>query len=257
MKSHIQTNVANGSQPRVKIAGSAAIRGFTLTELLVVIAIIAVLAVLAFTIGRRVIDSARSASGIANLRQIGQIHQSFIAETGRLPFMNATGQGGGATTNYYQAILCAANDLPISTQTDPDGRTHDLLPACFYDPVLTGKPQHPWGTFGVNRAILPPVNYGQFTASGLRAGASPASFSNPEKKVIVCSARQSGSNPVWHGSWVFDGRTYVQSGPNATPQRPDPRHGGRTAALFGDGHVQLLDTNTMDRDSRERYFLPD
>jgi len=253
---------ARGTVPHVRVGfvldhGHRRRPGFTLTELLVMIVIVAVLATLAFMVGRRAIDSARSASGIANLRQIGSLHQTFIAETGRLPFMIATAQGGGPTPNYYQAILCTASDLPISTQTGPDGRKHALLPDCFYDPVLTGKRQHPWGVFGVNRAILPPVNHGQFSAQGLAAGRPVASLANPDKKVIVCSARGSESNPVWHGSWTFDGQQFVQAGPTASPQQPDPRHGGRSAALFGDGHVQLLDTDSMDRTARERYFLPD
>ncbi len=38
---------------------------------------------------------------------------------------------------------------------------------------------------------------------------------------------------------------------------PDPRNGGKAAALFADGHVENLDVKNMDQVQRRRYFILD
>lgn len=104
-------------------------KGFTLTEMLVVITIIVVLATLVFTLSSRAIDSARKAVCITNLRGIGNALQICISErNGILPGPLNTGQSalynpvharladkGRSLVNYiapYMEDLRDSNDQP-------------------------------------------------------------------------------------------------------------------------------------------------
>jgi len=55
-------------------------RGFTLVELIVVMAVVAVLATLAFPISSRVIQSSKAAGCVSNLRNLGVALQSYLGE---------------------------------------------------------------------------------------------------------------------------------------------------------------------------------
>ena len=69
-------------------AGASMASGFTLIELLVVIAIIAILAALILPVFHRGKESARSASCLSNLHQIGIGLQLYVSDNGnRLPSM--------------------------------------------------------------------------------------------------------------------------------------------------------------------------
>ena len=58
------------------------------------------------------------------------------------------------------------------------------------------------------------------------------------------------------GGWSFDGEAFVKQGMNC-PDYIDPRHGGKAACLFADGHVEKLDVKNMDEATRRNYFTPD
>ncbi len=89
--------------------------GFTLIEVLVVIAIIAVLAIVSFTIGPKMQAKAKMSKSVNNMRQIGIMMRSYGAENGdRLPAPREDNTGdNGSTRNpdrpghvhWHQAIL--------------------------------------------------------------------------------------------------------------------------------------------------------
>jgi prepilin-type processing-associated H-X9-DG protein len=58
------------------------------------------------------------------------------------------------------------------------------------------------------------------------------------------------------GGWSFDGEAFVKQGMNC-PDYIDPRHVGKAACLFADGHVEKLDVKNMDETTRRKYFTPD
>jgi len=221
-------------------------------------AIILVLAALGFTGTKAFLQRARSARGISNLRQIGALALSYAADNNfQLPVQidDWGNYSAPPTTRFFQNILRMNADLPT---VGKDLYTSPWLPELFYDPTIKKGRQHPWGCFGVNDAIIVNawtcnVKYGQ------RNGIPLSRINSPERKVIVCSAKSPGPSPWFQSSWYFSGDVWVDQGSTSTTPNglPDPRHGGRTASLFADGHIELLDTNSMSKADRQKYFLLD
>jgi len=198
--------------------------------------------------------SARSAKGISNLRQIGQLTALYSNDHGGLlPTQLNWGNMGGDPSNltFFQNSLRLSANLPTVGQ---DFSGSPWMPEIFYDPTVKKGPQHPWGSFGVNDGIILSVvncnmKYGQTNGIPL------LSINRPGHKVIICSAR-AGANSIWKSSWYFS-QEWVNNGVAYQGVSPDPRHGGRTASLFADFHVELLDTDSMTLAQREEYFLLD
>jgi prepilin-type N-terminal cleavage/methylation domain-containing protein/prepilin-type processing-associated H-X9-DG protein len=231
------------------------LRAFTLIELLVVIAIIAVLAAILVPVGQSMLRSGRSAEASSNLRQIGALYGSYVADTGRLPPYMLRNLGlPGEKYPFFQNALRMQAGLPTRGNPNKD----PWLPSCFYDPVVKKGRQHLWGCFGVNPAMLtrgsqlPSV--ADWNARGAAVGQPPTLVSNPSKKVLACTTWGDGTrfDSSWNFStnWVAQGGAQVGAG-------PDARHGGKALALFVDGHIERLDTDNMDRAERQRYFARD
>jgi prepilin-type processing-associated H-X9-DG protein len=147
----------------------------------------------------------------------------------------------------FQNIL--ADYFPDFKKAPYNSAAKLYLPKIFYDPVLKGKNEHPWGSFGVNSAVILDSNgYNGGNAQGV--GIPFAMIPTPSQKVICCSTIESG----WASSWGFDGRTFMQKGFDPT-YGPDPRYGGKAGALFADGHVERLDVKNMDSATRRKYFI--
>jgi general secretion pathway protein G len=210
---------------------------FTLVELLVVIGVIVLLAALAFPAVRSAVSSAKSAEAVSNLKQIGAMIGNYAADNGnRLPYYRKPPNGSW----FHQQLALHAG---LWKQGQVPG-----LPKVFFDPCLDGNrlPQHPWGAFGVNRAIIP-------NANAANQGPLLATIASPSQKVILASAKGDAS---YSSSWTLEGRRYAEQGPSDLRDAPDPRNSGRAASLFVDGHVENLDVKNMDETARRRHFLP-
>ena len=230
-------------------------QGFTLVELLVVIAIIGLAAAILVPVGQSMLRSGRSAQASSNLRQIGALYGSYVADTGRLPPYMLSSLGlAGPQYPFFQNALRMQAGLPIrgNPNTDP------WLPSCFYDPVVKKGRQHLWGCFGVNRAMLiregsPLPSVADWKARGAAIGQPPTLVSNPSKKVLACSTR--GDRTRFDSAWSLS-PTWIAEGGEVNGGA-DARHGGKALALFVDGHIERLDTDNMDRAQREKYFTRD
>ena len=225
-------------------------RAFTLVELLVVIAIVGGLAALVIPAIKSATVSARSAEALSSLKQTGVIVASYTTDnSGRLPLSMYWGGW------WFQKFL---NEYSSELRKKPYNKALGLeLHKIFYDPVLKGKKEHPYGSFGVNSRVVFDSNlynekYGPGSASSGGVGMPFAMIPTPSEKVIVCSAIE----PSWASSWGFDGNTFVQKGFDPT-YGPDPRHGGKAGALFADGHVERLDVKNMNQATRKKYFTLD
>jgi prepilin-type N-terminal cleavage/methylation domain-containing protein len=170
---------------------------FTLIELLVVIAIIAVLAAMLVPVGQNMIKSGRSAEATSNLKQIGALYGSYVADTGRLPPYMLRNLGlPGEKYPFFQNALRMQAGLP---QRPPQGAVDEWLPEFFYDPVLPKGRRHLWGCFGVNPEMLtrgPASSYptvAEWQARGAAVGQPPTLVSTPSKKVLACTARGNGN----------------------------------------------------------------
>lgn len=222
------------------------IRAFTLIELLVVIAIISILAALAFYAGKSAMLSARSAQSLSNLRQIGTVVANYATDNNnRLPL-----SAYWPSVFVFQNILVAHFKDLQATQYNPKAKLY--LPGMFYDPVLKGKNEHPWGSFGVNSAVVLDSNrYSGGTAQGV--GMPLSKIREPSKKVMCASAIEPGSA----STWGFDGEVFARKGYDPS-YGPDPRNSGGAAALFVDGHVEKLDVKNMkDEATRRQLFMLD
>ena len=223
-------------------------------ELLVVIAIIALLAAFAFPSVKSAMLSAKSAESLSNLKQTGVLVANYAAENNnRMPLSvnwARFSQGGGL---WFQNILVAQFKELQSAPYSASLR----LPKIFYDPVLKGKNEHPWGSFGVNSGVV--LDDGAYlqrfknnagTDRGL--GVPLSAIANPSKKVIYCSAIE----PGWASAWGIDGKSFVSKGYDPKVG-PDPRYGDKAGALFADGHVEKLDVKNMDEATRRLLFMLD
>jgi len=218
---------------------------FTLIELLVVIAIIAILAALAFLAGKSALLSAKSAQSLSNLKQIGTLVASYAADNNnRLPL-----SAYWPSTFVFQNILVDHFKDLQKIQYNPEAKLY--LPGIFYDPVLKGKNEHPWGSFGVNSAVV--LDSNRYSGGNSKGVGMPLSkIPNPSRKVMCASAIE----PGYASTWGFDGEVFARKGFNPS-YGPDPRNSGRAAALFADGHVEKLDLKNMDEATRKLLFTLD
>ena len=230
------------AQILLRKSGKNTFSAFTLTELLVVIAIVGGLAALTIPGIKSASNSAKSAAALSNLKQTGVLVANYATENNnRLPL-----SAYWPSLYVFQNIL--ADAFPELKKAPYNSAAQLYLPAIFYDPVLKGKNEHPWGSFGVNSAVL--LDSNRYPGGNAQGVGMPATMIlTPSQKVIVCSAIEAGRA----SSWGMDGDTFVQKGFDPT-YGPDPRYGGKAGALFADGHVEKLDVKNMDQATRKKYF---
>ena len=113
--------------------------GFTLIELMIVVAIIAVLATIAGTAYRRYMDSGRTAEALAMLGEIRAKEEAYRAE-----FSSYYGWSGG--------LELAANSLPAVDNTScVGGGSKEPCYKALPNPISGGAAPWPkWGQLGIN-----------------------------------------------------------------------------------------------------------
>jgi prepilin-type N-terminal cleavage/methylation domain-containing protein len=227
-------------------------RGFTLPEMLVVIAIIAILGFILFSAAQNMKASGKTAKATANLRQIGVLMASYTADNNNcLPILL---NWGGTWFPPWQYRLMEKAGI------EADWNSTLYLASCFYDPLVKDPEQHPYGGFGGNDAII--IGLGGFphknclSVFGQDRGTPVSRIGSPNQKVVVASAADAQGSR-FKSSWYFHGEEWVAAGSGYTSCRPYPRYNGKTLCLFVDGHTEQLDTNKMDYAARRKYFLRD
>lgn len=213
-----------------------------------VVALIAILAAVVFSVGQNVLRSGATVRAVSNMKQTGVMLANYAAENNnRLPPSADWGAimfGGGAV--FFQRTLNTSAGFPWNANEQPDTPLADV----FYDPVLNGKRQHPWGAFAVNTSII--LNTWECRRFGSEAGIPLAAIPNPSSKVVYCTAKDTG----WDSTWIFVGDNFARQGWR-TNSGPDARYDGLAAGLFADGHVEKLDVKSMDEAKRRRLFTLD
>jgi prepilin-type processing-associated H-X9-DG protein len=220
-----------------------------LVELLVVIAIVGGLAALVVPAVKGGINTAKSAKAVSHLQQIGGLVGNYAAENNnQLPYAAVWGRIFSGQLVYFSRSL-AEGTIPGFVYEKPPQTKKRPLPTIFYDPILESntRPQHSMGAFGVNSSIIPGV------WSEAEKPTSLNSISRTSQKVIMGSMNSTTGNNS--GGWSFDGEVFTKQG-MGSPDYLDPRHGGKAACLFADGHVEKLDVKGMDQATRQLYFTP-
>jgi prepilin-type processing-associated H-X9-DG protein len=216
-----------------------------------VIAIVVLLAAFAFPAINSAMLSAKSAESLSNLKQTGVLVANYAAENNnRLPLAVYW-----PSSYVFQNIL--SDYFPDLKKTPYNSSAKLYLSKIFYDPVLKGKNEHPWGSFGVNSAVLLDNDrflkkFGHNSGNDRGLGVPLQSIPNPSQKVIYLSAIE----PGWASSWGTDGEVFARKGFDPS-YGPDARYGGKAGALFADGHVEKLDVKNMDEAKRRALFTLD
>jgi prepilin-type N-terminal cleavage/methylation domain-containing protein/prepilin-type processing-associated H-X9-DG protein len=203
--------------------------GFTLVEMLVVIAIIAVLAAIAFPGYKSMLESSRATQCTANLREIYTGIQGYVQDkNGQYPPSRGVPDN---VTNYWFAAIgpYLSEGRRFDQSKVKSGPWPQNIP--FACPSCTN---HGWGGAGIDVGIngyqvgatLDPKN----STTGLRIAKASALSTT----LLVADAAGPGGGGAWQIGWRIGAGGGNFSGAAETIAT---RHKGRANVLYFDGHV--------------------
>ncbi len=194
--------------------------GFTLVEMLVVIAIIGILAALFMPGLRSALESSRGLSCLNNLKQIAQTGQMYADDHNSCyPYCSTY----GSTAPFAQQTLCLYLNSPArgifgscgAIGNGAGAASSKTLPGCIY-----------YIDYGFVRALLRENNVPSRRVSQIRSPSGTLFF--------VDSVWASGSLP-YTADWTV--REISNPAINPNP-RADTRHLGKANLCFFDGHAE-------------------
>lgn len=223
--------------------------GFTLVELLAVIAIIAVLAGLLIVGLGKILQKGRQTQALNQLRTLGSSIDLYRTENkNQYPFSATAGGGAPYWSTEIGPYLPARLAVDI---TDYRGikvkATPDLL--C---PLIDSDRHNHLGDFGVNGALLV-----RSSTSFIRDREGPqritgAAVANPSQTILVMTAEATDRTPSY-GNWYVASHQYITN-LNAT-QRPSDRGTGVVLCRFVDGHTEAVPLTAI-QENPVRYLIP-
>ncbi|EIP99662.1 prepilin-type N-terminal cleavage/methylation domain-containing protein [Opitutaceae bacterium TAV1] len=218
-------------------------RGFTLVELLAVIAIIGVLAAIVLPVTGRVREAAQSTRCVSNLRQIGSAFIMFAADNrDRFPV-----SWNGADThdnNWYFQLMPYVGRV---SATSWDEVIAVCLPGAplgcpVNNPNDPGYPHCPWisykMTYSHSRYLSGGATIGD-AAAAPQAGLPVSLIANPPTSLLVAEGRAHPDFDTWIRTTNGLGLIYP--------------HRDKLNALFADGHVASFTEKKMEERWDEFY----
>lgn len=218
--------------------GSARVkRGFTLVEMLVVIALVSVLAVLLIAGTRSVLQYSKKAKCVGNLRQIGLAVRTYLSENNNLMFSD---DGGGKPVYKDGYWLTALRDIfdqaVILPSSGPaQGKSFSLF-VCPADPTRGG-----WEKFGAPAGIpngdpdMVGIRARSYLPNRFALSRRMSEFSRPSQTIIFADYGWGsiGTRSIWANaaSWYNN--------------YPQDWHGGKLNCLFMDQHVEALSIKSL------------
>ena len=244
---------------------SFARRGFTLVELLVVIAVIAILAALLLPALAKAKVSAKSAACKSNLRQLGLALNMYVDDYGKYPGNGAMYAGGafqgirGTGMNWLNPYLGGHFDPNSSLNWYYSFPTS---PTVFNCPAENPRylPGLPWASgsiqynlgYGYNEigtwwkdgklrlGLGFMVEFSGYGANGEPLGprnyVKPGDIRNPANMIAI------GDD----SSWLFPNRSLVSNGEDGSVI---PHHSGAANIVFCDGHIEYAKTQAWAEES--------
>jgi prepilin-type N-terminal cleavage/methylation domain-containing protein/prepilin-type processing-associated H-X9-DG protein len=204
-------------------------RGFTLIEVLVVITIIVVLAALS-TIGfSRIRSTARGATCVSNLRQVGTAMISYATEkNGQLPPLEDRTNPGDGLKGIWTQIIADGGYLPRVLNSAGRNSCAAGVWACPDCTVV----QTNYNGYGAAEGTVMQVKKSSQPGSGsLRLGAIP----NPARTWLVGDTANKANDleTGWYAIWANPSKW-------TSSHVPAARHGGKVNVCMVDGHVESL-----------------
>ena len=207
-------------------------RGFSLVELLIVIAIIAILAGLLLPALNAAREKGQKIACTGNLRQLGVATMNYLADNDDYYQREFLGDGGGTLTWTYHFVV-RAKYTTHKGMLCPVAKT--ALPAAwlnFWERGSTAAGTYEWqaGNYG--------INYNEFGSTGSHqlTKTKAGEVKRPSFFLVATEAAQ-GS-----GTFSSNPRPYfsVDNYDNWGYRTVYPRHGREVNVLWGDGHVSSV-----------------
>ena len=246
----------------------AARLGFTLVEILVVIAIIGVLAGIALPMVGRMRESANQGKCVSNLRILSAAILLAAGENnGILPA--ALDQSLPQDQRNWMSKI-SASVSPWSPSVASGGKPNSSIFNC---PATKRKGTGAWPAtgpcYGVNTSIMGVV----YVGTGLGPTSSKSLAALDRLSTLGLIGDSAGEKGIMDGDFRMNAEAFVQNGFPAgmstlpfqypAPRHPTPRNGTYRAGSFNlafcDGHVETIkadDPRLSAREGRESLFFP-
>lgn len=134
-------------------------KGFTLTEVLIVIAVVAVLAGVLFPVGKGVINKTRKFRCQSNLREIGFALDSYTRDhNGRLPELYSMRANKNADVPVLETVLLKYNSNPDIFNCPSDREFFRKSGSSYaWNNVVSGKAREAMNFFGGSQSSTIPL----------------------------------------------------------------------------------------------------
>ncbi|MFP6894962.1 MAG: prepilin-type N-terminal cleavage/methylation domain-containing protein [Roseibacillus sp.] len=215
--------------------------GFTLMELLVVVAIVIVLATIAFTVSKNMKESADLARATQKIKNLGEAFVGYTADSGGLlPYEDAVGPDDWNTASKPEASEAWYNALTqrmgvrtvgeLASDNNPEGFYQEsyplYVPGAPY-PKDEKKFRKPYFAIAMNSRLQ------RRDDDGNKEQGTLASIQQPVNTVVFLERGMPGDKKVSNAQRGFD------AGPKANPRAFAGRHNQKGILLFVDGHVEV------------------
>lgn len=206
-------------------------RGFTLTELLVVIAIIAILATLAFFGTNRIRDMANKANSIRNLSQLQIANMAYATDqNGKCVPLKVTDDANKVGKRWFQDVKYLASLTSKSTE-ELEKNTTTAIPLEMLDPkvVRARKPLYDraYTSYGMNDTGIGGSKPNTEYAYNLNQ------LSNPSRSMAFATATDFRATYVSRYTWDFKNPKDEKTSGGEIAYR----HGNKALVVYFDGHV--------------------
>lgn len=215
-------------------------KGFTLVELMVVIAIIAALAAIAFTMFQSARSKAQKAGALQKMRSLGTAFAGYTADkNGLMPYEDCVGSNEWIDAAKPDNQEVWYNALTRQLNASTVGELGQSNPQGFYDqsyPLYIPGAPYP----GASKRLASPVfavgmnsRLQRKDAAGLKIQEQFARILDPTKTVVFLERGLPNDNKTYSGQRGFDGS------PKANARAFAARHNQEGVLVFADGHAEI------------------